>query len=306
MATRGSIGKIALDALIRPATIPLVTPEVGTKISRGLFKSLLKQLGTNKNYYRNTDNPTIGDDILARRFSPNYGKQTEQRFSAIENLLKKKNVDPDQFISESVSTGRINGMKLSSKERNELAERLAISRMYKEGPEFTKYRYGSNLDPIDVPSEGRYIGGYPSEEAYNKVNTLGYNRAGSWIGRDEKQFEKENEFLLKMHNRLKEQYELERESMLPLTSNSGLYYTMDAIRKALGYKNEFNGRRYGYANRYYNDDIREPIQDKIITNQLISRYNITDPKQAESLLSLRPEWQGTEEELVALVRMLNP
>ena len=302
MSTRGSIGKIALDALIRPATIPLVTPEVGTKISRGLFKSLLKQLGTHKNYYRNTDNPTIGDDILARRFSPNYGKQTEQRFSAIENLLKKKNVDPDQFISESVSTGRINGMKLSSKERNELAERLAISRMYKEGPEFTKYRYGSNLDPVDVPSEGRYIGEYPSEKAseqrFSAIENLLRKK-----GRDEKQFEKENEFLLKMHNRLKEQYELEKESILPLTSNSGLYYTMDAIRKALGYKNEFSRR---YANRYYNDDIREPIQDKIITNQLISRYNITDPKQAESLLSLRPEWQGTEEELVALVRMLNP
>ena len=299
MATRGSIGKIALDAILEPATIPLVTPQQAVKLSRGLFKDMLNQLGGRKEL--------VTSQGARSGVSPDFGKQTEQRFSAIENILKKRNADPTPLISDAISTGRINGQKLSSSERNELAARLQILNAYKTGnmpnarndlnantpsfglPDPSEQFYTYNWDLFETPemlSKGFIRDAYamlekraPKGSALERMAEEGWRRnvfgedAGTYI----------------LNN--------------PLTNPQKFTKEKIINQEVFGQKGTF-GR--GYRNVYSNRDIKESLRLPTLYNNIIKRYDITDKKVGETIYSLLPEWKGSIQDLIALARMLNP
>jgi len=304
MATRGSIGKIALDAILEPATIPLVTPQQAVKLSRGLFKDMIKKLGGINQMYRNPLKPRHSQTNPEnfKRWSPNYGKQTEERFSAIENILKKRTADPTPLISDAVSTGKINGKKLSSQERNELAARLQVLNAYKTGDmPYIRNNFNANVSSVSNPSEQFYMspwdimdtpeilkrdairGAYrvleqkaPRGSALDKMADAGYTR----------NLPPENPNILDT----------------PLTNSR--YDIEDIIDKEVfGHKGTY-GR--GYMNRYSNRDINKSLQIPILYNNIIKKYDITDKKVGETIYSLLPEWTGSIDDLVNIARMLNP
>lgn len=304
MAGKGDIAKIALDAIIRPATIPLVTPQQELKLSRGVFKDMLKQLRRTRDYYRNETLPewvatrSYENPELFRRWSPNYGKQTEQRFAAIDNILKKRNTDPAPLISEAVSTGRINGMKLSSQERNELAARLQVLNAYKTGE--MPYPSGYGWDTLS-PSELFYMPSYKRMNNPAEIKMDDIRKAYNDLERNATRGSALQKMAIAGYNR---NIRPEEELILntPLTSSG--YDFKDMIdREVFGHKGTYGK---GYMNRYHNKDINWALRTPTIYNSIVQNYGITDKKVGETIYSLLPEWTGSIDDLVNIARMLNP
>jgi hypothetical protein len=209
------------------------------------------------------------------------------KFKELEDLIGNPNADPTELVSQIVSTGIAGGKKLSSKQRKQLADRLALVKLLREGevrPRFditVTNRPGYALRNLDDLYRGKDSREELLGEKWRQdAMSIGWNKRNTLSLRDS--------VTLDM---LKDKYW--KLSYAPRSYQSGfpanLWYVPGKLFEKLN-------KLKGYKDKDYN--LNQAV------NAIVKEFGITDPKVTETILSLLPTWSGSVKDLVALARMV--
>ena len=293
------------------------------KFSRGIFRDLITKLGdaqtiTQHKYGWDEIPYTIKNIVnklpaeqqsygAAQALEPLVQQSGIDRLKPIADIVSKPNGNPIPLVSEAVSTGKLNGVKLSSQQRQELATRLALHKIVstQDFPLENRLTYDTLSSPNlgealtqtnsynpaalfeQVPWWQKSIGNKPDTTIADKISAITNSDKYDSLSPAEKtalarvaNYNNNNTVFNTLYP---------NNAQGALTHNNNWDWN-SLIEKAYGLKGT-GGK--GYANRATNKAITNKLTPDLIYNSLISKYKITNPEVANTIKTMMPEWNGT-------------
>jgi hypothetical protein len=276
------------------------------KVSRAIFRDLLNNLSDTRavykvggdyslksNYARNVNNPFIikyPDTPAGQSFQKSFDV-----YKSLEPLVSSSSKSPTDTVSKIITSGKFNGKKISSAQRRELANRLAVVRMIENNTPIINSnfdKYFSNITKDNIPlSELRESQAFP-------------NTYELFTGPQIK-----NEKLASLTWPIAAKYSLLEKKIPGFGNIIDTAYAKTPINSPL--ENVYNGRFYHLIRKLdkaggWNIANTLPAKrDIAIANNLINKYNITDKGVADTIHTMVSEWDDTPESLVAMAHLIN-
>lgn len=308
--------------MLNPGELKLIGmgAKQAAKYSRAIFRDLISQLKSKQSvpkdeWYNGMRVPKLISDVSKKIVNttnepgPDAAKMIQKsgidRLGSLSKLSSSSSADPTSFVSDAVRTGMIDGQKLSSQQRNELAQRLSLVKMVRQGdyPEnnaFVEDAFKADT-PIDLvrgmgsnnPIESLYYSDFKRAPALDKVYDI--RRKNNLSARDRETIDRIRDEIPDMKR---------YESVYPDLSLTSTFNLDDIFNKAIGMKGRRGWHIGGVPDGRMNMKITAELYPKVLYNTIIKKYKITDPLVADTIKSLLPEWSGTPDELVAMAMML--